>query len=134
MAGHVDPTALLQTLSDTVEPSIEKHGQAKGPRPEGWTRPWVESTTAQHHGAPVLDKSTVDTIDFPEADESVGEWQRSWKGVAFEDYLGYTAIDLLSAYLSDTAVAPLQKALVEIEDPLCTGMFLRGIVVHSTGC
>lgn len=112
---------MLQTLTDTVEPNIEKHGQALGPRPEGWKRPWVETTSAKDHGAPNLSKNIVDSIDFPEADESVGEWQRSWKGVAYEDFMTDTALDLLSTYLTDTALAPLQKALVEIEEPLCTG-------------
>lgn len=120
VAGHVDPTQLLQTLTDKVEPSIEKHGQALGPRPPGWSRPWVETPSANDNGAPALEKSTTDSIDFPEADESVGEWQRSWKGVPFEDFMGDTAIDLLCTYLSDTAVAPLNKALVEIEEPLAT--------------
>lgn len=35
--------------------------------------------------------------------------------------MGDGALDLLTTYLSDSAVSPLAKEFIEIDDPLCTG-------------
>lgn len=82
----LSPTALLETLSETVEVSLAEHGQAKGPRPEGWVRPFVESSTAENK--PVLEKDLVEVVEFPEKDESVGELMISWIGFPRGDFLG----------------------------------------------
>lgn len=44
----------------------------------------------------------------------------SWIGVPSSDFLTDKAIDTLNSYLSDSAISPLQKALVEVDEPLAT--------------
>lgn len=67
ITGKIDPTKLLKVLTDEVEPTIEKNQQAKGPRPEGWKRPWVETASKT---PPVLTEDKVVITEFPEKDES----------------------------------------------------------------
>jgi Zn-dependent M16 (insulinase) family peptidase len=122
VCGRVDPQRMLEKLESDVEPRIAKHGHAKGPRPAGWTRPWVESSSAQKHGAPLLDASSTESIDFPEADESVGEWQRVYRGVPATSFFEAYALDILCTYLTDSPVAPLTKELVEVAEPFCTSI------------
>ncbi|KAL7008460.1 hypothetical protein EMMF5_002189 [Cystobasidiomycetes sp. EMM_F5] len=40
--------------------------------------------------------------------------------VQANDYMKDTAINNLNTYLSDSPISPLQKALVEVEEPLAT--------------
>lgn len=115
----LDPTKLLNTLTEKVVPSIAAHQQAKGRRPEGWVRPFVESSTASN--PPVLKEDRTEIVDFPERDESVGELMVTWLGVAHNDFLNDLALEVLGTYLTDSAVSPLAKEFVEIDEPACTG-------------
>lgn len=115
----LDPTVLLQTLNKEVLPSIVAHGQNKGARPPGWIRPFVESSTASN--PPKIEKDSTEIVPFPEKDESVGELMMSWIGVPHNDFLTDNALEVLGQYLTDSAVSPLYKEFVEIEDPACTG-------------
>lgn len=134
VTGKIDPTKLLKVLTEEVEPSIEKHQQAKGPKPQGWKRPFVETPSAE---APRLKKARVEIVDFPEKDESqsyfpdiealltllyagMGEVNINWVGVPQKDHMTDSAINNLNTYLSDSAISPLQKALIEIEEPFAT--------------
>lgn len=115
--GKIDPTKLLRVLSEQVEPSIEAHQQARGPKPSGWKRPFMDTPS---RAPPALSGDRMETVEFPEKDESMGEVCISWVGVENTDYLTDKAIDILNAYLSDSAISPLQKELVEVDDPLAT--------------
>lgn len=115
----LDPTKLLTTLTEKVIPSIAAHGQAQGPRPEGWVRPFVESSTATN--PPRLDEDRTEVVDFPERDESVGELMVAWIGVPHNDFLSDLALEVLGVYLTDSAVSPLSKEFIEIDEPACTG-------------
>jgi Zn-dependent M16 (insulinase) family peptidase len=135
--GKIDPEKLLKVLQDEVEPSIIKHNQDRGRKPEGWKRPFVETPSKN---PPHIAKDRTEVVEFPEKDESqyfgqymlvsvrklivrcagMGEVSLSWVGVSAGDYLTDKAIDILNAYLSDSAISPLQKALVEIDDPYAT--------------
>ena len=42
----------------------------------------------------------------------------------FQEYYDLAALDILMQYLTDTSAAPLQKELVEIEDPFCSDVRL----------
>lgn len=123
VAGRsLSPTDLLNTLQTSVEPSIVAHHQNKGPKPEGWKRPFVESTTAQSH--PTIPVDLTEVVQFPEKDESTGSIYVSWLGPLQNDHLTILAIDVLGEYLTDGAVSPLYQEFVEIDDPACTGTFL----------
>ncbi|KAJ2928846.1 hypothetical protein H1R20_g8241, partial [Candolleomyces eurysporus] len=97
-------SALLQVVQDKVEPTLIEHGQNKGPRPSGWKRPFVETPSANRQ--PIA-KQVQKVVEFPEQDESMGE----------------LALDILSTYLTSSAVAPLNKEFVEIESPLCSYIY-----------
>ena len=47
-----------------------------------------------------------------------------WVHVLFQEYYDLAALDILMQYLTDTSAAPLQKELVEIEDPYCSDVRL----------
>jgi len=114
----LSPKALLETLSETVEVSLAEHGQANGPRPQGWVRPFTESSTATNK--PRLTHDLVETVEFPEKDESVGELMVSWIGFPRGDFLGDLACEVLWEYLTNGAVSPLAKEFVEVAEPMAT--------------
>ncbi|KAK4699612.1 presequence protease, partial [Phenoliferia sp. Uapishka_3] len=119
VAGRsLSPTSLLTTLQSTVEPSIIAHSQAHGPKPPGWIRPFVESSTASN--PPKIETDKVEIVEFPEKDESVGEVMVSWIGVPAKEFVRALGVEILSVYLTDGPVSPLYKEFVEIEEPLCT--------------
>ena len=63
----------------------------------------------------------VDTrIQFPTEDESSGIVIVGCRGPKARDFYGITAVEVISEYLTDTSVAPLQRELVEISEPFCS--------------
>lgn len=106
---------MLQVVQDKVEPSIIKHGQDKGPRPAGWKRPFVETASADRKP---ITQQVQEVVEFPEQDESMGELAISFVGPAPNEFLERKALDVISTYLAGSAVAPLNKEFVEIENPL----------------
>lgn len=115
----LNPTNLLNTLNEKVIPSIVAHGQAQGKRPPGWVRPFVETSTAKHPAKLTEDRTEV--VEFPEKSEDVGELMVSWIGVEHNDYLNDLALEVLGLYLTDSAVSPLSKEFIEVDEPSCTG-------------
>lgn len=107
------------------------HGQNQGPKPPGWKRPFVETASAQRKP---IQSVVKETVEFPEKDESVGELLIDFLGPhpsAFLERKVYIiilrfravmtfgqALDILSTYLTSSAVAPLNKEFVEVENPL----------------
>lgn len=77
VAGKLKTNELLNVLQTKVEPWIIAHGQAHGPKPPGWKRPFVETPSARQ---PKLKGVKQDTVDFPEKDESSGEAILSFQG------------------------------------------------------
>ncbi|EJU02584.1 hypothetical protein DACRYDRAFT_21645 [Dacryopinax primogenitus] len=121
MMGRLSTKDLLNVLQSQVEPRIIAHGQAHGPRPPGWKRPFMETKTAEPFS---LGKGKLETVEFPEQDESVGEACVSWIGPKADDFVNQQALDILGTYLTDSPVAPLTKAFVETASPLCTGVYI----------
>ena len=65
--------------------------------------------------------ATVDkVIKFPSDDEESGMVYIAWRGPPAKDQYTVTALYVMMEYLTDTAVAPLQREFVEIEDPYCS--------------
>jgi Zn-dependent M16 (insulinase) family peptidase len=60
--------SLLDVLQHKVEPSLISHGQNKGPRPQGWRRPFVETESALRRP---IQTTLKETVEFPEKDESL---------------------------------------------------------------
>jgi Zn-dependent M16 (insulinase) family peptidase len=115
----LDPQKLLATLEAKTIPTIVAHQQANGPHPAGWKRPFVESSTASN--PPSIPEDRTEIVEFPEKDESVGEIMLSWIGVPASDFVQDLALEVLGEYLTDSAVSPLYKEFVEIDEPACTG-------------
>eukprot|EP00795_Rhopilema_esculentum_P010840 gene10840-19657_t len=78
-----------------------------------FTRPWMTPV-------PPLEESVEKVVEFPTEDESNGMILMGWRGPHVQEYYELAALDILMQYLTDTSAAPLQKELVEIEDPLCS--------------
>ncbi|THH28068.1 hypothetical protein EUX98_g6115 [Antrodiella citrinella] len=112
--------SLLEVIQSKVEPSIAEHGQNNGRLPQGWKRPFVETNSAKRNNIP---KTIAKSIEFPEKDESVGELQINFMGPAPNAFLERKALDILGTYLTSSAVAPLNKEFIEIEEPLCTYIY-----------
>lgn len=138
VAGPLPADELLKT-ANAIDDDLIKSGKAPGPSgPSGWTRPFLTTPSAS---APVIDGTEAgddpslfpvdddssrdklrrkNTIEFPEEDESTGEVYLTWMGTTWGQWLEEEAISVLETYLTDSAVSPLQRALVERDDPLCT--------------
>ncbi|KAL1951615.1 hypothetical protein VTO73DRAFT_764 [Trametes versicolor] len=112
--------SLLDVVQNQVEPSIVAHGQNQGAKPPGWKRPFVETVSAARK--PIA-ATVKETVEFPEKDESVGELQIGFLGPPPTAFLERKALDILGTYLTSSAVAPLNKEFVEIENPLCTYIY-----------
>jgi Zn-dependent M16 (insulinase) family peptidase len=110
ITGKLNQADLLATL-ETVDASVLEHG----PVDLDASRPWVHSKPTFQ-----LKQTRKEIIEFPEEDESMGEIAISWPAPAVTSHLDHCAIDMMGMYLSNSAVSPVQAALVEIEDPLCT--------------
>ncbi|KAJ7254026.1 Metalloenzyme, LuxS/M16 peptidase-like protein [Mycena haematopus] len=108
-------STLLSVVQEQVEPSLIAHGQNLGPRPPGWKRPFLETTSAIR---PPIQETIKDTVEFPEKDESVGELIISALGPAPNQFLERKALDIIGTYLTSSAVAPLNKEYIEIDSPM----------------
>lgn len=106
LIGEVDHKNLLEVLDKFEDQIIDRVPAYDAP----FKRPWVESTLT-----PPLSKSTVDTVEFPEEDESTGEIQIAFLGPKSTDDLGETAINTLLMYLAGSSVSVLVNTLVEKE-------------------
>jgi len=75
---------LLSVVQNEVEPSIIAHGQNQGPRPPGWKRPFLETSSAQREPiAEFIER----TVEFPEKDESTGELLINYMGPRDDDFV-----------------------------------------------
>ncbi|KAF8244277.1 hypothetical protein K440DRAFT_647002 [Wilcoxina mikolae CBS 423.85] len=113
IVGKVDHDDLL-TVLDKFEDNII----ADIPDPASpWRRPWVDSPPV-----PLLTKSSIATVEFPEKDESMGEVIVAFLGPDCMDPVSATAVDVMSMYLAGSSVSVLESNLVEIEDPWATSV------------
>ncbi|KPV78065.1 uncharacterized protein RHOBADRAFT_40608 [Rhodotorula graminis WP1] len=116
----IRPEQLLHTLETTIEPALVKAGLANGPRPRGWVRPFVESSTARN--PPVLDQSIVKHVDFADSDESVGTIELSWIGHGAHEWVANAALVAIWGYLVNGDSSPAAKTFVNIPDAYCSGI------------
>jgi len=76
-------------------------------------RPWMSPV-------PPLEENLIEKrVLFPTEDESVGTVSLGWRGPSVNAYYEIQAVKMLFNYLTVSPVAPLQRDLVEIDDPLC---------------
>ncbi|SCU91387.1 LAFA_0F03444g1_1 [Lachancea sp. 'fantastica'] len=124
IAGNVPEDELLSIVSefDSTLPAFE------GKR----TRPFLDSKESQIPAKRT--ETSVSEIEFPESDESQGEILMSWIAEPYYEHLSDLAVSILMDYFTETALAPFNSQLVEIDEPLAnlaeywTDDFMRTIV------
>jgi Zn-dependent M16 (insulinase) family peptidase len=106
LIGEVDHSNLLNILDKFEDSIVDKVPAYDAP----FKRPWVESNRT-----PPLSKTVVDTVEFPEEDESTGEIQIAFLGPETTDDTAETAINTLLSYLAGSSVSILVNTMVEKE-------------------
>ncbi|KAF2474509.1 zinc metalloprotease-like protein [Lindgomyces ingoldianus] len=106
LIGEVDHSNLLHVLDEFEDGIVDRVPKFEAP----FKRPWVESTRT-----PPLSKTVVDTVEFPEEDESTGEIQICFLGPESKDDKLETALNTLLMYLAGSSVSVLVNTLVEKE-------------------
>ncbi|KAI2084829.1 hypothetical protein LOZ36_004469 [Ophidiomyces ophidiicola] len=100
---HTDLVSVLDKFEDTILDVI--------PSPDGpFQRPWIDSMQS-----PLLDKSIVETVEFPEEDESFGEIEIRFLGPDCNDRIQSAALNVSLLYLAGSSAALLENVLVEKE-------------------
>ncbi|RYO93817.1 hypothetical protein DL766_005097 [Monosporascus sp. MC13-8B] len=107
VVGEVDHENLLEVL-DTFEGSVKDDIP---PLDAPFRRPWIESAQP-----PALKRTTVETIEFPEEDESTGDMVIAFFGPNCVDVVETTALNVLLTYLCGSSVAVLENVIVEKEE------------------
>ncbi|KAH9905054.1 Metalloenzyme, LuxS/M16 peptidase-like protein [Xylariomycetidae sp. FL2044] len=105
--GEVDHEHLLQILGqfeDSVKDDIPSTGSP-------FRRPWIESPQP-----PALKSTNVESIEFPEEDESTGDMVVAFFGPNCTDTVETTAVNVLLTYLCGSSVAVLENVMVEKEE------------------
>ncbi|XP_011407072.2 PREDICTED: uncharacterized protein C05D11.1-like [Amphimedon queenslandica] len=107
ITGQIEPRQIFKSLSEFEEKIL-----SKGELPQ-FTRPW-QSPVAPLNG------SHSKVVQFPTSEEDDGLVRICWRGPKASQRYLMTAMEVIMEYLTDTPVAPLQRELVEIEDPYCS--------------
>ncbi|KAI2621774.1 Metalloenzyme, LuxS/M16 peptidase-like protein [Hypoxylon sp. NC1633] len=107
ITGEVDHDHLL-TIMDQFEESVKDD---LPPLDAPFKRPWIESPQP-----PPLNGTTVETVEFPEEDESTGEIVVGFFGPDCTSVIETTALTILLTYLCGSSVAVLENVMVEKEE------------------
>lgn len=73
--------------------------------------PWIESPQP-----PLLEKSTLEVVEFPEEDETAGEILVGFLGPNCNDVVSTAAMSVLLVYLTGSSVSVLENVMVEKEE------------------
>ncbi|ROT43702.1 cytoplasm protein [Sodiomyces alkalinus F11] len=114
IVGEADHENLLEIL-DEFEESIKDD---LPPLDAPFKRPWIDSVQP-----PPLNETKVTTVEFPEADESVGEVVVGWFGPDCTDQVEISALSVLQTYLCGSSVSILENVLVEKEELASSVMY-----------
>lgn len=115
VTGDIDHDELLQILDDFETSIVGDVPALDAP----FRRPWVDSKPTTP-----LAETKVDTIQFPEEDESMGEVTVGYVGPSCDDALGNAAVSVLMAYLCGGPISVLENTLVEREQ-LCSAIYYQ---------
>eukprot|EP00929_Paragymnodinium_shiwhaense_P095329 TRINITY_DN56406_c0_g1_i1.p1 TRINITY_DN56406_c0_g1~~TRINITY_DN56406_c0_g1_i1.p1 ORF type:complete len:1111 (+),score=243.87 TRINITY_DN56406_c0_g1_i1:93-3425(+) len=125
LSGTAGEVEFVKALGE-VEKLISTKAFAKGC--DGFKRPWtgtVGTTAAPDTPGIITDKGKSGSpvvVEFPSEDETAGMISMAWRGPLSEDKVTWCHVQCLWAYLTESAIAPLNKALVETDDPKCSGI------------
>ncbi|OTB18864.1 hypothetical protein K445DRAFT_54749 [Daldinia sp. EC12] len=107
IVGEVDHDNLL-TILDRFEESVKDDIP---PLNAPFKRPWIDSAQP-----PPLKETIVETVEFPEEDESIGDMVLGFFGPSCNNIVESTAVNLLLTYLCGSSVAVLENVIVEQEE------------------
>ena len=108
VTGMVQDQQVLDCLSKYEQKILSKR---KKQQPGSFRRPWQDPV-------PPFTRTVEKVIHFPCDEDDNGIVLVGWRGPSCtSEFLQSIALTLLTDYLNDTAVAPLQQHFVEIEDP-----------------
>ncbi|KAI0401343.1 Metalloenzyme, LuxS/M16 peptidase-like protein [Xylaria palmicola] len=107
VVGEVDHENLLQIL-DLFEESVKNDIP---PVDAPFRRPWIDSAQP-----PPLKETIIETVEFPEEDESVGDIMVAFFGPACTDTTAIAALNVLLTYLCGSSVSVLENVIVEKEE------------------
>ena len=113
LTGEVNHEELLHILNDFEDTIIDDVPAMDAP----FQRPWTESKPT-----PPLAKTIVETVQFPEEDESMGEVLVGYLGPTCNDHLATAALGILLIYLCGSSISVLENTLVEKES-LCSMIY-----------
>lgn len=113
LTGEVDHEDLFQILDDFEGTILDDVPSFDAP----FKRPWTESKRA-----PPLSKTTIETVKFPEEDESMGEVLVGFFGPDVNDQKEGAALGILLIYLCGSSISVLENTLVEKEQ-ICSMVF-----------
>lgn len=118
ITGMLDPSQVFQAL-DRLETKILSKREGQKPLPP-LGRPF------QRDLDPLLADITT-TMKFPSKDEKFGRIVFAWRlpGILTENVEKLFGFGILSTYLTSTAISPLKKRFVEIDEPLGNYMHFR---------
>lgn len=106
IVGEVDHDNLLHILDDFEESVKDDIPAFDAP----FRRPWIDSAQP-----PALKETVVETVEFPEEDESIGDIIIGFFGPDCSDTLQSTALNIVLTYLCGSSVSVLENVLVEKE-------------------
>ncbi|KAM7207549.1 Metalloenzyme, LuxS/M16 peptidase-like protein [Naviculisporaceae sp. PSN 640] len=107
VVGEADHQNLLEIL-DEFEESIKDDIPLSG---GDFKRPFVDSPQP-----PPLKETVVETVEFPEEDESTGEILVGFFGPDCNDNVSMTAMEILLTYLCGSSVSIIENIMVEKEE------------------
>ncbi|GFS72170.1 uncharacterized protein C05D11.1 [Nephila pilipes] len=106
IVGQINAENVFEALQP-VEERIAQDSERKH-----FVRPWQSPV-------PPLPESTTLEVNYPSDEDEHGLVIAAWRGPLANDYSQLLSIQILMDYLTDTSVSPLNRELVETEDPLC---------------
>lgn len=121
LTGEVDHEHLLSILDDFEETIVDDVPAIDAP----FERPWSETQRP-----PALSKTTIETVMFPEEDESMGEIIVGFFGPDCHDHLMVGALGIILIYLCGSSISVLENTLVEKEQ-LCSMVYYSTDTRHQ---
>ncbi|KAK1770553.1 Metalloenzyme, LuxS/M16 peptidase-like protein [Phialemonium atrogriseum] len=107
IVGETDHQNLLEILDEFEESIKDDIPAAEAP----FKRPFVDSPQP-----PPLKETVVETVEFPEEDESMGEITVAFFGPSCIDQVQTTALNILMTYLCGSSVSVVENVIVEKEE------------------
>ncbi|KAI1724126.1 hypothetical protein Ddc_05332 [Ditylenchus destructor] len=108
VCGMIDHDRLLESIEPIEERELENI-------PADFERPFQMAV-------PPISQEKVEKIVCPADDETKGIVELSWVGPDASDLYTSSALSVLFAYLTETAVAPLKRDFVQTDDPYCSSV------------